>query len=265
LIAASSVSRAADAASVPAKRADRRASPALRLDTRRSSPPFSFTNRTRLGVGDWSLWCEPKPEPETVQRLVAEPVAGLLREHSGDGLFQAVMWWGTLVVRRNGFLRPDGLDELARAAGVIAERVRAVCGSLAEPKPFETRLPPPPANGARDLPPGFHPGEAWRTRAVEVAERHGLALEDPFAYHRAFPALPVPGTAYLVMRGEVPYVGQGRLAVHRERDAARPAVVTAAPTGWLNPAPGWPGRARRPAGTRKPALLRPPRRRRTGG
>jgi hypothetical protein len=174
------------------------------------------------------VWCEPKPKPETVKRLVADPVAELLRTHSDDGLFQIVVWWGTLVVRRNGFLRPQDLDELAQAASLLAERLRQVCLPLAEPERFDTELPPPPSS-ARELPAGFHPGEEWQKRALGVAERHGLVLENPVAYHRAFPSVPVPGTAYIVLRGEIPHVGMGRLVVHRERDAIRPAVVMAAP------------------------------------
>jgi hypothetical protein len=215
--------------------------PYIRIDTRRSSPPFSFTNRTKLddlvGAKGWSVWCEPKPDPETVERLVADPVAELLSAHSDDGLFQVVVWWGTLVVRRNGFLRPDALDELARAASLMAERLREVCLPLAEPQPFDAQLPQPPSD-FRDLPAGFHPGEEWRKRALETAERHGLALENPVAYHRAFPSVPVPGTAYVVLRGEIPHVGRGRLVVHRERDVARPAVVMAAPSGAEQTPPG---------------------------
>jgi hypothetical protein len=216
--------------------------PYMRIDTRRSSPPFSFTNRKKLdeliSTKGWSLWCEPKPDPKTVERLVGEPVAELLRAHSEDGLFQAVVWFGTLVVRRSGFLRSsDDLDELARAASLIAERLREVCGALAEPQPFEAELPGPPS-AARDVPAGFYPGEVWRKWALETSERHGLAPENPFAYHRAFPSMPVPGTAYVVLRGEIPRVGPGRLAVHRERDSIRPAVLMAAPRGAKPTPPG---------------------------
>lgn len=217
--------------------------PYMRIDTRRSSPPFSFTNRTKLDelvdTPGWSLWCEPKPDQETVERLVAEPVAELLRAHSEDGLFQVVVWWGTLVVRRNGFLRAPGeLDELARAASLIAQRLREVGAALAEPQPFDAELPRPLSSEARDLPGGFYPNEMWRKWALETAERHGLALENPVAYHRAFPSLPVPGLAHVVLRGEIPHVGPGRLVVHRERDAARSAVLIAAPAGAQPTPPG---------------------------
>jgi hypothetical protein len=100
-------------------------------------------------------------------------------------------------------LRPQDVDELARAASLVAERLREVCVTLAEPRAFDSQLPPPPSD-PRDLPAGFHPGEEWRKRALEIADRHGLALENPVAYHRAFPSLPVPGTAYVVLRGGDP-------------------------------------------------------------
>ncbi len=216
--------------------------PYMRIDTRRSSPPFSFTNRTKLddliGEDGWSLWCEPKPERETVEGLVAGPVGELLRAHSEDGLFQVVVWFGTLVVRRNGFLRPEGLDELGRAAGVMAGRLREVCRPLTEPRPFDAQLPPLLSSEARDLPAGFYPGEPWRKWALETAERYGLAIENPVAYHRAFPTVPVPGTAYLVLQGKVPHVGQGRLVIHKERDAFRAAVLVAAPPGVQTTPPG---------------------------
>jgi hypothetical protein len=51
----------------------------------------------------------------------------------------------------------------------------------------------------------------------------------PLAYHRAFPSVPVPGIA-CVFRGRIPGLGvPGRLVVHPERDAVRPAVLMAAP------------------------------------
>jgi hypothetical protein len=210
--------------------------PYMRIDTRDSTPPFSFTNRTKLddllGIRGWSLWCEPAPDPQTVQRLVAEPIASLIRTHSGDGLFQIVVWWGTLVVRRNGYLRSEAeLDELAQAASVVAGRLREVCGALAEPQDFGAELPRPLTSEARELPAGFYPDEPWRKWALETAERHGLALENPVAFHRAFPSAPVPGNAHIVLRGQVPHVGPGRLVLSRERDALRPAVLVAAPPG----------------------------------
>jgi hypothetical protein len=217
--------------------------PYMRIDTRRSSPPFSFANRMKLddliGIDNWSTWGDPEADPGVVARIVAEPIASLLRGHSSDGLFQIVVWWGTLLVRRNGYLRSAGeLDELGRAASLVAGRLREVYTDLSEPQPFETALPRPLSSEARDLPPGFYPDDVWRGWALQMAERHGLSLENPVALHRAFPSLPVPGTAFIVLRGDVPSVGQGRLVICRERDSLRPAILVAAPPGSEPTPPG---------------------------
>jgi hypothetical protein len=227
----------------------------VRIDRRRSSPPFSFGERTKLAelVGEkgWDLYAGMKPEPDVVARLLAEPVAGLLRAHTGDGLFQAVVWWGTLVVRRNGFLRsPEELDELGRAASLLARRLREVCLPLAEPQRFDTALSPPPYRGSLvDAPPGFVVEHHWSRWAQETGDRYGLESEDPLAYHRAFRSLPVPGIACVVLRGTIPGLGvSGRLVVHRERVSARPAVVVPAPAGAEPTPPG--GRVFREHGVR---------------
>jgi len=211
----------------------------LRFDRRRNAPPFSFGNRTKLGEG-WSLYAGAKVDPDVVARLAAEPVAGLLRAHTDDGLFQAVVWYGTLVVRRNGFLRAhEELDELARATSVLAARLREVCLPMAEPKRFDARLPAPPFLEGRAAPRGFLVDSVWCKWAVETAQRHRLELEDPYAYHRAFPSVPVPGIGYMVLRGTIPAVGvPGRLVLHRERNSIRPAVLMAAPPGAQPTPPG---------------------------
>jgi hypothetical protein len=216
----------------------------LRFDRRRSSPPFSFGKRTKLGeligLKGWDLYAGVRPDPDVVERLVAGPVTELLRAHTDDGLFQAVVWCGTLVVRRNGYLRsPEELDELARAAGLLAGRLREVCLPLAQPQWFDAGLPLPPFQTGVPGPPGFLVDGTWRKWALETAERHGLEIEDPFAYHRAFPSVPVPGIAHIVLRGTIPILGvPGRLVLHRERGALRPAVVMAAPPGARPTPPG---------------------------
>lgn len=216
----------------------------LRFDRRRSSPPFSFGKRTKLrelvGEKGWDLYAGEKPDPEVVGRLAAEPVAGLLRAHTEDGLFQAVVWWGTLVVRRNGFLRSsEELDELARAASLFARRLREVCLPLAEPQRFDTWLPRPPYRGGLDAPPGFFVEDHWSSWGKAMGDRYRLESEDPLAYHRALRSVPVPGIACVVLRGTIPRLGvPGRLVVHRERASARPAVVIPAPPGSEATPPG---------------------------
>jgi hypothetical protein len=79
----------------------------------------------------------------------------------------------------------------------------------------------------------------WIKWAVVTAERYGLELEDPHAYHRVFPSVPVPGIAHIVLRGTIPWLGvPGRLVLHRERASVRPAVLMAAPPGAQPTPPG---------------------------
>lgn len=213
----------------------------IRIDTRHSSPPFSFGNRVKLdrliGVDGWSIWGNPQVEPETVARIFAEPVDALLAGHAEDGLFQAVVWWGTLVVRRNGFLRDsDALDEHAQATSLLAGRLREVCLAQAEPKPFDVTLPPHCSREFGDPAMVFNLSDQWNLWIRELAARLSLTREDPLAYHRAFPSVPIPGQASVVLRGALAGVGEARFVVHREREARRLALLVAATPG-IEPTP----------------------------
>jgi hypothetical protein len=215
----------------------------LRIDTRRSAPPISFGHRIKLdeliGIDGWSAWGLPKIAPDMLAELVREPVAQLIAAHAEDGLFQAFVWWGTLVVRRNGYLRDDAaLDELGQATSLLTERVREVCLARAEPRPFDAELAPPLIRDWQDPQAIFNPSETWQAWAVQTAKRYDLTLEDPLAYHRAFPSLPVPGQASVVLRGTLASVGDCRLVVHREREASRAALVVSAPPGHPPTPPG---------------------------
>jgi hypothetical protein len=137
--------------------------------------------------------------------------------------------YGTLIVRVNGYLRDDAeLDELARLACSLTREQRGAGERAADRRPFDRPLPPP---GDEVPPPWADPLDAY-------AWKHGLCLEDPAAYHRAFPSLAVPGRAFGVLRGELAPGVVGRVAWHTEKpietnNDGRNAVLlptTAAPT-----------------------------------
>ena len=217
----------------------------LRFDRRRSAPPFSFGKRTKLAelVGEkgWDLYAGTKPDPEVVARLLAEPVAALLRAHTETACSRP--WSGT----GRSWCAATGICGLPKSSTSWPRRracSRGACARSACRSPSRSASTPRCRRRSRSgRPPRRRPASSstsrWCKWAVETAERHGLELEDPLAYHRAFPSVPVPGTACVVLRGTIPRLGvPGRLVVHRERGSARPAVVIPAPEGAEPTPPG---------------------------
>jgi hypothetical protein len=147
---------------------------------------------------------------------------------------------GIVAVRCNGFLRDeDALDQLATAFSQVVAGVRDACAPNLDPRQFDEPLPQAPWVSREHLPSGYLDlmtspwWEGWRQTAAGL----GMTLEDPKAYHRAYPGNPVPSAAVAVMRGATPNGRPYRLAFHRARHphAARAAGVFAAPTGWSGP------------------------------
>jgi hypothetical protein len=193
----------------------------LRLDRRRHHAPYDFAHHRKLdglGLPGWHLRADPEPSDELLARLLEGPLRELLRRRE-NGFFQLLVIRGTLIARRNGFGR-DGaaFDELARDLSLAAGAIRRACLPEADPRPFEEPLPPPPTVEDPHAPELSRTPPFWREAFQKLARRLGLAPEDPVAYHRAFPSLPVPGRAAAVVRGRLPgYASEGRLAYHSER------------------------------------------------
>jgi len=148
---------------------------------------------------------------------------------------------GIVAVRCNGFLRDEAaLDGFAAAFSRVVAGVREACAPDLDPRPFDEPLPQAPWGVDREhMPSGYLDlmtspwWEGWRQTASSL----GLTLEDPKAYHRAYPSNPVPSAAAAVMRGTTADGRPYRLAFHRVRDSyrARAAAVFAAPAGWDGP------------------------------
>ncbi len=146
---------------------------------------------------------------------------------------------GVVALQRNGFARGDAeLDALAQAACAIADGVCEACRPLHRPQPFSAHLAPPPPARLRPDPDDPFPrplpdlADAFARAASELA----MTQEDPAAYHRAYPSLPVPGVAQGVLRGRIPGASvDGRLAWHVQsgfaRGSLRGAVLVPARAG----------------------------------
>ena len=108
------------------------------------------------------------------------------------------------------------------------------------PQPFDETLPEPEWLAQVAALPGekhtFWPVGALLERVYDVAREREMALEDSFAFHRAFANLPVPGEAFGVLRGPLPGTGgiHGRLACCAERQMQLPVDLP----HWLDDAGG---------------------------
>ncbi|HYI37991.1 MAG TPA: hypothetical protein VEX39_15380, partial [Thermoleophilaceae bacterium] len=140
---------------------------------------------------------------------------------------------GTVALVRNGFVREHTqLDELVDAEARIVAGLREICDPWAAPQPFDQPLPPARWVDQESVPVtafDMRTSPWWESYRVAASDR-GLELEDPDAYHRAFPTNPVPGRAIAVLRGEGPDGRVFRLAFHTARQelAERGAVLFAA-------------------------------------
>jgi hypothetical protein len=191
-------------------------------------------------------------------------------------LWEARLSYGTLAVVRNGWPADEAdLDALARAACELAEALRTRClaelratsaaaaggvppvgdreraaAALAQPR-FTDPLPEagwPPSGISMS---GAFPPSPWLEALHGAAAELSMTLEEPAAFHRVFPSLPVPGRPFAVLRGTLPGTAvPARIAFHQERPLsdnqgrtallleADAGVPETAPWGVRNAAPG---------------------------
>ena len=188
-----------------------------------------------LGLPDTRVIAEPELPEDLLTAFTQDPHRFV---HLGwvGGYFGVRFQCGTLMMRRNGFLRePAMLDKFAGDASAVAAQFADACRPRAQPRAFEDELPARVLDDVIDLtkapdPFGIPAGE-WQKGFRDYAERHGLVHEEPRAFHLAFPQLPSPGQAAAVMRGNLPGTSRpGRVVYYsehpvREKQNVRGAIV----------------------------------------
>ncbi|WP_205698296.1 hypothetical protein [Conexibacter sp. SYSU D00693] len=199
--------------------------------------PISFDNKSKpwlvgghreklgaRGLRGFDLTAATEPPAAVVDALMSSRFRDVLANGGvRHKLFELFVSHGTLCARRNGFAKTEAeLDELAEAVCVAGDALRDACLALADPQPFGRSLPtaPWPPQGVSLS--GRFPPSPWLEAFHGLAARTGMVLEEPALLHRAFPSLPVPGTAFAVLRGALPESGlPGRLSFHAERPVSR--------------------------------------------
>lgn len=213
-------------------------------------PDFTIDNRARPVWGGDRLKLKerglpgfeliPGSLPEAfVERLLAPGGVWrrLLTGARGAPLFELFVSNGTLALRRNGYVRDEAeLDRMCEALTRAAEALAQAALPEAQPRPFGEVLPVvdwPPSGVSRS---DRFPPSPWLEALHGLAGELRMTLEDPDAYHRAFPRVPVPGRAFAVLHGTLPGTPTpARIAFHRERplndNQGRTALLLAAAPG----------------------------------
>jgi hypothetical protein len=172
----------------------------------------------------WEVSTRTRADRATVDDVVAGPLAELLDQPLPTG-YEVIFRFGTLTISQAHFAEDaETLDSLCEQASWLAKSIRAVCAAHAEPQAFGARLGEPYwLEEARRQPRGdtFYGGDYQNLGSVwDVADATGMTMEDPIAFMRAFPYLPVPGEVFGVLRGPLPGTSvEGRVAIALERNA----------------------------------------------
>ena len=208
-------------------------------------PKPAIVPHHREDLDGWTLLARDPPEPAVLTRFLSEPTREAMRVLGERPYAKLEVLYGTLVVRVSGYLSDDAeLDTLARTTCLLAAELRAAGELVADRKPFGEPLPAAdwPESGVSAS--GRFPPDPWLEPLHAYAREHRLTLEEPAAYHHAFPSLAVPGRAFAVMRGALAEGMQGRVAWHAEKsivtnnDGRNAVLMPAAPGAEPTPRAG---------------------------
>jgi hypothetical protein len=197
---------------------------------------------------DWTLQASVEPPPGLVDRLLTGPLRALLEYVTAarPAYFTIEIEYGTVTITRNGFVKDEQqFDALANLVCLAGDAIADAFRAQTAPQPFDRPLAPAdwPEQGVSMNP--YKLGDPWLVPVHALEHRLGLTLEEPQAYHLAFPSVPVPGQAMAVLRGRIPGTEQvGRIAFHTEKSVfrhndgrnavllpARPGAAETAPAG----------------------------------
>ena len=175
---------------------------------------------------DWVAAVRRHSDEAAVGRLLHGPIRALLSGPRPLG-FEIRIEYGQVIVSRQDFLKTDAdLDALVAVAEELAVAVRKLCAPAGGTS-LAAELPAPAwLEAVRRKPRDAHtlwPIGARLDKVVQIADARGLAVEDPRAFHAAFPGLNLPGEAFGVLRGRLPGTAlTGRLVCCAERPLALP-------------------------------------------
>ena len=193
-----------------------------------------------FGVQGWRAAPGDLVSQDDLPALLAGPVGFALGALGGASFAQVVVDRGMVTVKRNGYLiAPEGLDEFATSACVLADGLAAWCLGGHRQPPFVQPLAPCPWQVGN--PQVVYQGlpKAWEDDFRDFAAQRGLTLEDARDWHRQFPSVPLPGEVLAVMRATsgLRILFPVDVAVHELR-AVRGAIAFGVAEGTPDTPPG---------------------------
>jgi hypothetical protein len=191
------------------------------------APDIGTWHERELEGGEWIARVRKGSDERTVAAVLDGPVREVLTQPRPLG-FEIRIEYGQASIARQDFLKRDvDLEAFVADAEVLTSAVRELCvppdGGLLLGRPI-----PAPAWLARVRADrrGKHtlwPPGARLEKVVAIADERGMAVEDPRAFHAAFPGLNVPGEAFGVLHGRLPGTAlTGRLLCCAERPMVLP-------------------------------------------
>lgn len=199
------------------------------------------------GPHGWAMTGAPGIDEALLRTLLTNGLGDGLRAYEAPAELRYA--YGTLTLTRDrAYLEDADLDQHVHALCAMADALSRAALAAAQPLPFETELPAPgwldeavPAGpdvrragpfamvvGTTGLPAqetaAFDEPPYAALRAGILKLRGDAALEDPLAYHEAFPTVPVPGHAVAVYRR-----GAARVVLHTEGHVSRGATAVLLP------------------------------------
>ena len=189
------------------------------------APATGTWHERELGGGEWVARVRKHSDERIVAEVLDGPVRALLDRAQPLG-FEIRVEYGQASIARQDFLKRDAdLDALVAQAEALAAAVREICAAQA--LPLATAIPEPGwLPSVRADPRGAHtlwPPGARLEKVVAIVDERGMAVEDPRAFHTAFPTLNIPGEAFAVLHGRLPGTAlTGRLLCCAERPMVLP-------------------------------------------
>lgn len=178
---------------------------ARRQERARGSQSTNFLKERDLGHDSFRMVRNKLTDEDLLEQVVRGPLGPLLHQPQPLGIAFEYLFGQLFVTRQDFVTDPAELDAFCRMACGLADGIAALDPAGPIP-PFDAPLPEPEwlefVASRLDERHIEISSDAWREPMTAWALERGWRVEDPWAFHRAFGALPLPGRSFGVAAGD---------------------------------------------------------------